>query len=62
MSVETLHTAASIRGEGNTYRALLQDTRDLLAMLKYATPKDEAAAQVQIEAIDEVLTDGVRPA
>jgi hypothetical protein len=57
MTVAHIHTAASIRQEGNTYRALLQDTRDLLAMLKYATPKDEQAAQVQIEAIDELLTD-----
>jgi hypothetical protein len=40
MSVETLHTAASIRRPGNTYKALLADTRDLLRGLHYATPED----------------------
>lgn len=61
MTVETLHTAASIRRKGNTFKAMLEDTRDLLRGLNYATPEDKHAAQLQIEAIDEVLTDGARP-
>jgi hypothetical protein len=62
MSVETLHTAASIRRPGNTFKAMLADTRDLLRGLNYATPEDKHAAELQIEAIDEVLTNGDRSA
>lgn len=61
MTVEPLHTAATIRREGITFKAMLEDTRDLLRTLTYATPEDERTAQIQIEAIDEVLTDGSRP-
>lgn len=58
MSIETLHTAASIRRRGNTFRAMLEDTRDLLESLEYATEEDHEAARAQIEAINQLLTDG----
>ena len=49
--------ANAMRRRGSTYRRILEDTVDLLALLRYAAPEDEAAAKAQIMAIREVLTD-----
>ena len=46
-----------LRRRGATYRRLLEDTADLLAMLRYARTEDETAAMAQMAAIKEVLTD-----
>ncbi len=48
------------RKRGNTLRAILEDTRDLLETLNYASEEDCEAAQFQIEAINELLTDGAK--
>jgi|GEM_PF-4248127 len=55
-AVIPLHSAESIRRHGNTYRAMLEDTRDLLGMLRYESDEDKKAADIQIEAINQVLT------
>lgn len=62
MSITSLHSAASLRQRGNSFRAILEDTRDLLEILHYATADDAAAAKIQVEAINEVLTDGIEKA
>ena len=49
--------ANAMRRRGSTYRRILEDTVDLLALLRYAAPEDEAAAKAQIVAIRDVLTD-----
>ena len=52
------HTLTMIlRRRGATYRRLLEDTADMLAMLRYARTEDETAAMAQMAAIKEVLTD-----
>lgn len=40
-----------------TYRAMLSDTVDLLRSMKYADDASRVAAEAQIEAIDEILTE-----
>gem|GEM_PF-7129482 len=49
--------ASLLRRRANTYRRLLEDTADLLALLRYGRAEDEAAATAQMAAIREVLTD-----
>lgn len=61
-TVVALDTAKNIRAKGNTLRAMLEDTRDLLETLKYASEEDEEAAKFQIEAINDVLTSDTKPA
>ena len=52
------HTLTMVlRRRGATYRRLLEDTADLLAILRYARTEDETAAMAQRAAIKEVLTD-----
>jgi hypothetical protein len=60
--VTVLPTAEGLRKETNTYRAMLEDTRELLGALSYKTDIDKHAAEVQIEAINQVLTDDSKPA
>lgn len=60
--VRVLPTAESLRKRGNNFRAMLTDTRDLLAGLRYASPEDQLAANLQVEAINEVLTDDIKTA
>ena len=49
--------AGAMRRRGSTYRRILEDTVDLLALLRYAAPEDEAAAKAQIVAIRDLLAD-----
>ena len=49
--------ANAMRRRGFTYRRILEDTVDLLALLRYAAPEDEAAAKAQIVAIRDLLND-----
>ncbi|MEO6339980.1 MAG: hypothetical protein ABIO39_08095 [Caulobacteraceae bacterium] len=49
--------ANAMHRRGSTYRRILEDTVDLLALLRYAAPEDEAAAKAQIVAIRELLND-----
>lgn len=49
--------ANAMRRRGSTYRRILEDTIDLLALLRYAAPEDEAAARAQITAIRDLLGD-----
>ncbi len=52
------HTLTMVlRRRGATYRRLLEDTADLLAILRYARREDETAAVAQMDAIREVLAD-----
>src|SRR3954467_3238358 len=39
--------ANAMRRRSSTYRRILEDTVDLLALLRYAAPEDEAAAKAQ---------------
>jgi len=58
-----LPVAANLRRRGNTYKAMLADTRDFLEGLAGSFPGDERGAIfAQIEAIDEVLTGDTKPA
>ncbi len=49
--------ALTLRRRGNTFKALLDDTADLLETLKYASEEDSDAAKAQAAAIRQVLTD-----
>jgi hypothetical protein len=49
--------ANAMRRRGFSYRRILEDTVDLLALLRYAAPEDEAAAKAQIVAIRDLLGD-----
>jgi hypothetical protein len=44
-----------LRRRAATYRRLLEDTADLLALLRYARTEDETAAIAQMAAIRELL-------
>lgn len=57
-NVATLKTAADFRRENNTLREMLGDTSELLRGLHVTSDSERIAIQVQIEAINEVLTDG----
>lgn len=58
--VATLHSAADLRRRGNTFRAMLQDDLGAFELLRDLTRDDQALSVInaQIEAINEVLTDG----
>ena len=49
--------AGSPAAKSATYRAMLSDTVDLLRSMKYADDASRVAAEAQIEAIDEILTE-----
>ena len=52
------HTVTRLlRQRTATYRRLLEDTADLLALLRYARVEDETAAMAQMAAIRELLTE-----
>jgi hypothetical protein len=46
-----------LRRRSATYRRLLEDTADLLALLRYARAEDETAAMAQMAAIRDVLAE-----
>jgi hypothetical protein len=46
-----------LRRRSATYRRLLEDTADLLALLRYARAEDETAAMAQMAAIRELLAE-----
>lgn len=50
------------RQKANTLKAMLEDTRDLFGTLSYADEASKTAAQAQVEAINEVLTNVTIPA
>jgi hypothetical protein len=59
--ITPIHSADSLRRRGNSFKAILEDTRDLLEVLGYRTEEDAKAAKFQIEAINQVLTADSKP-
>lgn len=59
--ITQLNSAADLRQRGNTYKAMLEDTLELLEDIVAAQPPAyRVSVKTQIEAIKQLLTDGAK--